>query len=74
MRTHKNKAKPDEYNTAKNNLYKYQTLCENRRKSDEESTTFFGIMRRARGNWQESIRKKNEADKELMDFHIKLKE
>ena len=73
MRTHKNKAKTDDCITAKNILYKYQTLCENRRKSDEESRTFFGIMKQARGNWQESIRKKNEADKELMDFHIKLK-
>ena len=73
MRTHKNKAKPDELIKAKDNLLKYQNLCENRRKADEESKTFFGIMRQARGNWQESIRKKNEADKELMDFHIKLK-
>ena len=73
MRTHKNKAKPDEYTKAKNNLLKYQTLCENRRKADEEVKTNLDFVRQYRGKWQEAVRKKNEADKELMEFHIKLK-
>lgn len=78
MKTHKNKAMANEElreaKKAKENLIVYQRLCEKRIAFEKEAAHYCQLMRQDRGKWQEALRKKNEADKEMLEFHTGLME
>ena len=55
----------------RNKLKEYQRICDKIKEAEESVKAFLDAYRENRGKWQESIRNKNEAIKEMLEFHGK---
>lgn len=54
-------------------LRNYQRLCNEKEEAEKDKIRIFGLYREYKGKFQESVRKVNETDKNLMEFHAELK-
>lgn len=64
---------PSKGNSPEDRLKEYQRICEKIRIAEETAKKHLDIYREHRGKWQESIRNKNDALKEMMEFHSMTK-